>query len=117
MQLIIAITIAMDGSKLALFVILKAQQDGPTELDLFIIFTESLCRCVLEKGWKDNRTIYIWYDQAYRPYFAQHDSETGFLLDELVCPKSHELKDDNTMRFLIPLGYSCVLQPYYVEIN
>ena len=63
----------------------------------------------------------IWYDQVYRPYVAQFDGEAALLLDDFVCHKSHELKDametDNTMRFMIPPGYTCVLQPCDVGIN
>ena len=69
----------------------------------------------------NNRTMTIWYEKIYRPYVTQQAGEAALLLDDLVCHKSEALNNallvENSMRFMIPSNYTCVLQPCDVGID
>ena len=52
-----AVSIAMDGTKLPLFVIFKGQRGGKQEKSLNQIVPAGIIACVQAKGWMDNYTM------------------------------------------------------------
>ena len=67
------------------------------------------------------RVMRIWYETVYEPYISGNKAESGLILDDFVCHKNSDLmesmKQDNTIRILIPPHYTAVLQPCDVGIN
>ena len=121
MRFTLAVTVAMDGTKLPLFVIFKGTPGGSVEKQLPTILPEGIFGCVQKKGWMDNRTMRIWYDKFYKPYIGTVTSTSGLLLDDFVCHKSGELtqrlNSDNSLLYMIPPHYTGLLQPCDVGIN
>ena len=74
-----------------------------------------------EKRTDDNRTVSIWYDKEYRPFVVSHTGAAGLLLDDFKCHRSPQLlqfmKDDNAMRYMIPLHNTSILETCDVGIN
>ena len=117
----LSITVAMDGTKLPLFVILKGKPGGSVDKRLPQILPDSVFGCVQPKALMDNRTMRICYDSVFKPYITQHNGEAGLLLDDFICHKSdalkNALKDDDTHLYMIPPHYTGLLQPCDVGIN
>ncbi len=80
MRFTLAVSAAMDETKLPLFVIVKKAHGGSVEKQLPEIITDGTIGCVQEKEWKYDRTMRIWYDQVYEPYSAGRESKSGLLL-------------------------------------
>ena len=121
MRFTLAVTVAMDGTKLPLFVIFKGKQGGTVEKQLPSILPDGVFGCVQKKAWMDNNTMSIWYNKIYKPHIANYGGHSGLLLDDFKCHKGDELRsamhDDNAMCFMIPAHYTGVLQPCDVGIN
>ena len=60
----VAVSVAMGGSKLPLFVIFKGKPDGKIEKSLDEILPDSIVGCVQRKGWMDSVTMNIWYNNV-----------------------------------------------------
>ena len=69
----------------------------------------------------DDRTIEIYCNKIYKPYFAGYTSNGGLLLDDFICHKSdtlkHKMDADNTILDMIPPHYTDLMQPCGVRIN
>ena len=61
------VTVAMDGSKLPLFVIFKGKRGDKIEKSFRKIVPAGITACVQAKGWMDNYTMGIWCNKIYRP--------------------------------------------------
>ena len=59
MRFILAVSVAMDGSKLSLFAIFKGKPGGSIEKQLPQIIPVGIVSCVQAKGWMDDRTMSI----------------------------------------------------------
>ena len=59
MRFTLAVTVAMDGSKLPLFVIFKGVPGGRVDKSLPRILPDGVIGCVQRKGWMDNYTMRI----------------------------------------------------------
>ena len=57
----LAVTVAMDGTKLPLFEIFKAKVGGSVEPDLPSILLAGLYGCVQPNAWMDERCMRMWY--------------------------------------------------------
>ena len=121
MRFTLAVTVAMDGTKLPLFVIFKGVPGGKVDQSLESILPTGVLGCVQPKAWMDNRTMEIWYTNVFRPFIAGYQGNTGLLLDDFKCHKSNnvtQLMDaDNAVPFMIPPHYTGLLQPCDVGIN
>ena len=117
----LGITLAMDGAKLPLFVILKGLPGGRIEKSLTSELPEGLVGCVQRKGWMDNRTIDLWYERVFKPYVSGCTERSGLLLDDFKCHRNSELvtkmDEANADRYMIPPHYTGLLQPCDVGIN
>ena len=85
MRFTLAVTIAMDGSKLLLFVIFKGTPVGSIARSLPSILSDGVIGFVQAKAWMDNRTMNIWYNTVIKPYIAGYSGCSGLLLDDLKC--------------------------------
>ena len=121
MRFTLAVSIAMDGTKLPLFVIFKGMPGGSVEKSLPSILPDGVIGCVQKKGWMDNRTMAIWYSNVYKPHIADCTGQSALLLDDFVCHKSADisnaLSEDNSMLLLIPPHYTGLLQPCDVGLT
>ncbi len=117
----LAVTVAMDGTKLPLFVIFKGVPGGRVENSLPTILSEVVIGYVHRKGWMDNRTMSIWYDNVFKPYVSECTGHSGLLLDDFKCHKNSDLQEamdeDNANLYMIPPHYTGLLQPCDVGIN
>ena len=117
----LAISVAVDSSKLPLFAIFKGKPGGSIEKKLPQIIPAGIVSCVQAKGWMDDRTMSIWYERVYKPHISTCDGESGLILDDFICHKSQVLKNkleiDDFLLYLIPSHYTGLLQPCDVEIN
>ena len=117
----LAVTVAMDGTKLPLFVIFKGVPGGRVEKQLTAELPEGVVGCVQRKGWMDNRTMNIWYESVFKPYVSGCTERSGLLLDDFKCHRSAELQtkmdEANADRYMIPPHYTGLLQPCDVGIN
>ena len=121
MRFTLAVTVAMDGTKLPLFVIFKGKQGGTVEKQLSSILHAGVTVSVQKKAWMENNTIFIWYGKVDKPHIANHCGHSGLLLDDFKCHKNDELRstmhNGHAMCFMIPPHYNGILQPCDVDIN
>ena len=121
MRFTLAVSVAMDSSKLPFFVIFKGKPGGTIEKQLPQIISAGIVRCVQAKGWMDDRTTSIWYERVYKPHISTCDGESGLLLDDFICQESQVLKNkletDDSLLYFIPPHYTGLLQPCDVGIN
>ena len=121
MRFTLAVTVAMDGTKLPLFVTLKSVPNGRVDKSLPDTIPNDVISYVQRKSWMYNRRMYIWYDYAYKTYVTGSNSHSGLLLDDFKFHSSHELlqamEDGNAHRCMIPTLYIGLLQPCVVRIN
>ncbi len=61
----LAVKVAMDGTKLPLFVILKAEPGGSVEKSPPSILSDVVMSCVQSKAWIDNRAMRISYTKIF----------------------------------------------------
>lgn len=64
----LAVSFAMHGTKLPIFVLLKKQRGEKIEKSLYQIFPARTVACVQAKRWMDNYTMDMWYNKVHRPY-------------------------------------------------
>ena len=121
MRFTLAVSVAMDGTKLPLFAIFKGVPGGSIDRQLPSILPTGVVGCVQAKAWMDDRTMEIWYNKIYKPYIAGYTGNSGLLLDDFICHKSdtlkHKMHADNTMLYMIPPHYAGLLQLCDVGIN
>ena len=121
MRFTLVVTVAMDGTKLPLYVIFKSVTGGGVDKHLPDTILNGVIDCVLRKAWTDNRTMSTWYDSAYKPYVTVSSGHSGLLLDDFKCYNSPEslqaMENDNAHRYMIPSYYTGLLQPCDVGIN
>ena len=121
MRFTLAVSVAMDGTKLPLFAIFKGTPGGSIDRQLPSILPGGIIGCVQSKAWMDDRTMAIWYNKVYKPYIAGYTGNSGLILDDFICHKSDNMKQkmnsDNTMLYMIPPHYTGLLQPCDVGIN
>ena len=120
-RFMLAVTFAMEGTKLNLFVIFKGEPGGSVEKQIPEIYPERIIGCVQEKSWMDNMTMQIWYNEVYKSYIADADRKSCLLLGDFICRKSQELTKklayDDTLLYMIPTHYTGLLQLCDVSIN
>ena len=120
-RITVAVSVAMDGSKLPLFVIFRGKPGGRVEKSLQEIVPDGIVGCVQRKGWMDNTTMNIWYNKVYRPYIFDCTGESGLLLDDFKVHKNPDISElmsqDNANQYMIPPHYTGLLQPCDVGIN
>ena len=120
-RIAVAVSVAMDATKLPLFVIFKGKPIGRIEKSLPEIVPQGLVGCVQRKGWMLNNAMAIWFNKVYRRYIANYDVESGLLLDDFKVHKNTKvlelMNQDNTNRYVIPPHYTGLLQPFDVGIN
>ncbi len=121
MKFTLCVAVALDGTKLPLFVIFKGQPNGSIARSLPSILPDGIYGCVQEKGWCDERAMNIWYTNIWKQHIAGHNGESGLILDDYQVHKTDSLlqrmTSDLTTRYLIPGGYTAVLQPCDVGVN
>ena len=83
MQFTLAVTVAMDGTKLSFFVMFKCVPDVRVDKSLPRTISDGEIGCVQHKPWIDNRRISICYDSAYKPYVTASNSHSVLLFDDL----------------------------------
>ena len=114
------VSIAMDGTKLPLFIICKGQP-GRIDSDLHILLPPGMHGCVQKKAWMDDRAMRIWFEKFWKPYVANFNQKSFLLLDDLKCHKQPAVEENlisvNTKLSLVPPGYTALLQPCDVGIN
>ena len=81
MRFTLCVSIAMDGTKLPLFVILNGKPNGNIEKQLPSILPAGMLGCTQIRAWCDERSMLKWYDSVWKPYIAYYDSKFGLLLD------------------------------------
>ncbi len=59
-RLTLCVSVALDGTKLPLFVIFKGKSGGSIDRSLADIWPEGIFGCVQKKGWMDDRSMSIW---------------------------------------------------------
>ncbi len=111
----LAVTVAMDGTKLPLFVIFKGTVGGSVERGLPSILPPGIRGFVQPNVWMDERSMHIWYEEIFQPYVSNRREASGLLFDDFVVPKDvalyAKMVEDNTRRFVTPPHYTSVLQP------
>ena len=121
MRITVAVCVAMDGSKLPLFVIFRGTPGGKIEKNLPDITLQNIVSSVNSKAWMNSEQMQIWYEKVWRPYVNNANSDAALLLDDYKCHKSEvfqrKLLDVNTARILIPPSYTSCLQPCDASIN
>ena len=121
MRFTLCIAVAMDGTKLPLFVICKGKPNGNVEKNLSGILPAGVFGCTQSKARYDERAMHKWYDAIWLPFIAGHDGESGLLLNDCKVHKMgsvhNRMISDRTNRFLIPAHDTSVLQPCDVSIN
>ena len=121
MRFKLCVSIAMDGTKLPLFVILKGKPIGNIEKQLSSILPAGMLGCTQSKAWFDERGMLKWYDSVWKPHTTVYEVESGLLLHNYKVHTMESLMErvskDSTMRFLIPGNCTSVLQPNDVDIN
>ena len=115
----VCIAVAADGTKLPLFVIFKAADNGPVANRLHSIMLSGIYGCTQEKGWIDNRIMQEWKEKIWMPY-VQGKSNSVLLLDQM---QSHihpdfidSVADTNTQIIEILFGFTYVFQPCDVVV-
>ena len=115
----VCIAVAADGTKLPLFVIFKAAENGPVANSLHSIMPSGIYGCTQKKGWMDNRVMQEWKEKIWTPY-VQGRSNSVLLLDQM---QSHihpdfidSVADTNTQIIEIPGGFTSVCSPCDVGI-
>ena len=121
MRFILCVSIAIDGTKLPFFVILKGKPIGNIEKQISGILRAGMLGCRQSKAWCDECVKLQCYDSVWKPYRAVYDGESGLLLDDYKVHTMESLMErmsnDNTRRFLIPGNCTSVLQPSEVDAN
>ncbi len=82
-----AVSVAMDRTKLPLFVILKGKPGGTVENQLSDTVPDGIVACVQRRAWMDDRTMRIWYDRVYKPHISNCLGQSGLLLDDFCLPQ------------------------------
>jgi len=108
------------GQKLPLFVIFKAQPNGPIEQSLPELLPAGMYGCCQEKGWMDNRSMEIWRQAIWAPYTA--NSPWAYLLLDRQENHIHpvfasNVEANNTFIAFVPGGQTSVSQPADVGVN
>ena len=115
------VTIAMDGTKLPLFLIFKGAPGGHIERLLDQILPNGMHGCAQKKAWMDERGMHLWFEKIWQPYVQHNDGKSFLLLDDFKChkqaPFDAKLNEVNTDRRKIPPGWTPVLQPCDKGIN
>ena len=62
----LCVSVAVDGTKLPLFVIFKCKPNGNIEKDLPSIMPAGMLGCTLNKAWFDERAMLEWYDSVWK---------------------------------------------------
>ena len=117
----LAVAVALDGTKLPLFVVFKATPSGNIERSLPRITPDGIVSAVQDKGWMDTAMVEVWHEKVWKLYIAGYDGESGLLLDDYICHKDDELyqkmKSDKKHRWLVPPYFTSNVQPCNVGIN
>ena len=105
MRFTLAISLAMDGTKLRIFGVFKGVPGGSIGRQLPPILSAGIVGCFQAKAWMDGWTMEIWYNKIYKLYIAGYTSNSGLLLKDFIYHKPDTLKqkmdDDNTMLYII----------------
>ena len=121
LRVTVCVSIAMDGTKLPLFLIFKGMPRKQIERSLEHILPVGMHGCAQRKAWMDDRGMQIWYEKIWRPYLENYNGNSMLLLDDFKCHKKEsfveKLEELNTKRCEVPPGYTPVLQPCDVGIN
>ena len=117
----LAVSVALDGSKLPLFATFEGVPGGRIDKSLADILLRGASGCVQRKGWMDNRTMAIWYYSVFKPNIAGNNGRSGLLLDDFKFHRTAEffetMRAGNAHPYMIPPHYTGILQPCDVGIN
>ena len=100
LRVTLCVSIAMDGTKLPLFIIFKGKPNGHIDNALKDILPAGVFGCVQKKAWMEDRAMHIWYDKIWKPYVENCNMKSVLLLDDFKCHKQPaldaRLKEINT---------------------
>ena len=121
MRFTLCFLVALDGTKLPLFVIFKGKPNGNIEKALPSMIPAGMLGCTQSKAWCDEHATLKWYDSVWKLSISDYDAESGLLLDSYkVCTMEslmERMTNDKTEQFLIPGNCTSVLHPCDVGVN
>lgn len=75
----VCVTAAVDETKLRLFVVFKASENGPVAYSLLQIMASGVNGCNQLKGWMGNRVMQPWKEEIWMPYVKGKRNSVPFL--------------------------------------